>query len=907
METRSVLPRKAIASLAIAAGVILCLQWLRRKKLGSQAGHIQQGHSHGRDAQSKGKSSRNHNQDGSGHSLISHDCFESVWLWLQPKFSRLLASCVQSWSSLNKDLDHWYIWAKLLSRITSPNSESISACVGVDYGERCSNGDHSHNCAAHGGHEQGSCSCSTSHEQADHSHAFERSHGGKQHHCQNDDSLAAHETESIIKKSCVRRWQRVSVPGQTATSLSTIADETDPSTAVQTVASLAQTTDQSGPSRAGHTVASLTPIADETGPSTTGQTATSLAPIPDKSGPSTPSTAALLVNKKLRISGFERVMKGTPPMVKAELLCSPPNSGRSDRIMVSQMSARSQTSARSVRSETSQRIIDDLHTQIAKLQDELAQDLQTPRSARSEKSQRTIDDLHAQIARLTQGRTPRSARSQASARSARSDTSQRIIYDLSVQIMKLKEELAQVSQTPRSARSEQSQRIIDDLNAQIAKLTETEINETPRSARSDASQRIIDDLQAQIAALKAENTLQKMLPPGSDASQHTDNALLVQIATPRDALPASDEHPFVTDGEEVSPKLTEPGCCVSPSSELAMLRCFKPEALLNSAPHARILAYGDCLSAGYSAIDSYGAKEFASYAQHVVEALVPDMAVELWVCGLSGATAAQLANESESGPIIDVAGKPGVGMKAALTMHGPFDLVLIMLGTIDLANSEQQTRRPALVMASKIFENIERIHTVCHERDTPTVVLSVPESRRYRLGLENDTDAHYCDCWRHLNSSLQKWATENQDEVKLFIDSGEVMPWSRGSEYWESDGIHFSVAGSRHFGTGIAKALLPVMKSIRRTREKSSCHDRLDALISLCDTFPQRLTTNCSDLHATEESIVMDSDEELGQVSSSPMCRTTRKGAGEIDFWHLPLEVGSTLPDPERLAKLRDC
>lgn len=642
------------------------------------------------------------------------------------------------------------------------------------------------------------------------------------------------------------------MPGHDTATLAPIADETGPSTAGQTSTNIDSITDETDPSTAGQTARRLDFVSDETdastagdetGPSPAGQTTTSLAPIPDETGP---ATAAQLVNKKLRISGFERVMKGTPPLVKSELLCSPPNSGRSERLVGNQMSARSQTSARSARSETSQRIINDLQAQIAKLKEELAQDSQTPRSARSEKSQRIIDDLHAQIAKLTaEGenslalRSARSelisARSQVSARSTRSDTSQRIIYDLSVQIIKLKEELAQASKTPRSARSETSQRIIDDLNAQIARLTERENCQTPMSARSDTSQRIITDLQAQIAAMKAEKDLQSATFAGPDATQHANAALLVQIATPRDTAPASDEHPAAA--EVLPPEVTV-------STEPEMLHCFKPEAL-SSAPYVRILAYGDGLTAGYSALDSYGAKEFASYGQQLVDSLAPKVAVELWVCGLSAATAAQLADEAESGPIIDVAGKPGVGMKAALTMHGPFDLVLIMLGTNDLASTEQQTHRPALVMASKIFENIERIHTVCHERNTPTVVLSVPESRHYRLGLESDMDAHYVDCWRHLNASLQKWSVENREMVKLFIDTGKAMPWSRGSECWECDGIHFSIAGCRHLGNIIAEALLPVIRNIR-------------------------------------------------------------KPAGEIDFWQLPMEVWTPLPDPERLSKHRE-
>lgn len=211
---------------------------------------------------------------------------------------------------------------------------------------------------------------------------------------------------------------------------------------------------------------SFVPIADETGRS---EPLTSLVPI-----------APQVVNRKFRIDGFHRAMKGgamkgTPRKVKSELLCGPESSPRGTL-----------------------------------LQSDSDSPINTERSKTS--------------VRFERGGAGLSARSQGSARSARSDTSQRIIDELQARIAKLDEPVAQASDTPRSARSDTSQRIIDGLHARIAKMTEERNNQTPRSARSDfsqritprsarsdisSSQRIIDELKElkeEIASLKSERT-----------------------------------------------------------------------------------------------------------------------------------------------------------------------------------------------------------------------------------------------------------------------------------------------------------------------------------------------------------------------------------------------------------------
>ena len=59
--------------------------------------------------------------------------------------------------------------------------------------------------------------------------------------------------------------------------------------------------------------------------------------------------------------------------------------------------------------------------------------------------------------------------------------------------------------------------------------------------------------------------------------------------------------------------------------------------------------------------------------------------VDVWVCGLSGLTAVQLSEDVDARLIVDVASRRGQGLGSILEERVPFDLVLIMVGTNDLA------------------------------------------------------------------------------------------------------------------------------------------------------------------------------------------------------------------------------
>lgn len=174
------------------------------------------------------------------------------------------------------------------------------------------------------------------------------------------------------------------------------------------------------------------------------------------------------------------------------------------------------------------------------------------------------------------------------------------------------------------------------------------------------------------------------------------------------------------------------------------------------------------------------------------------------MCGLSGRTAEELLERADAEAIRDVGYRKGAGLRHLLKAHGPFDLVLIMLGTNDISMGAA----PEIV-----FEDIRRLHALCHERGTPTMALSMPPTEF--LYTEPVSQA-YRDCWDQVNGLLREWATspsrlEDCGCQPLFADTAELVPWFQEGSY-ESDGLHFSPAGSRRLGEGLAPLLLPALR-----------------------------------------------------------------------------------------------
>ena len=123
-----------------------------------------------------------------------------------------------------------------------------------------------------------------------------------------------------------------------------------------------------------------------------------------------------------------------------------------------------------------------------------------------------------------------------------------------------------------------------------------------------------------------------------------------------------------------------------------------------------VLAYGDSLTAG-----------FIMAGQHFSlddEALRMNLEyVDVSVFGLYGLTAMQLSEDVDGRLVVDVACTRDQGFGSVLEERGPFDLMLIMAITYDLAMG---------VAPGMVLHSIQTLHAECQMGDVRTVALRVP-------------------------------------------------------------------------------------------------------------------------------------------------------------------------------------
>eukprot|EP00443_Scrippsiella_acuminata_P128507 CAMPEP_0115718832 /NCGR_PEP_ID=MMETSP0272-20121206/77650_1 /TAXON_ID=71861 /ORGANISM="Scrippsiella trochoidea, Strain CCMP3099" /LENGTH=157 /DNA_ID=CAMNT_0003161405 /DNA_START=15 /DNA_END=488 /DNA_ORIENTATION=+ len=112
-----------------------------------------------------------------------------------------------------------------------------------------------------------------------------------------------------------------------------------------------------------------------------------------------------------------------------------------------------------------------------------------------------------------------------------------------------------------------------------------------------------------------------------------------------------------------------------------------------------------------------------------------------------------------------------------------------------------------------VVDHIQRLHEVCHSAGVPSVILSVPPS------LFAKEASGYGDKYDEVNFMLQEWArgadaTAESQGVLGYINTEALLPYSEDSLLWDRDGLHFSRAGSLHFGAQLAERLRPLLRSL---------------------------------------------------------------------------------------------
>lgn len=228
-------------------------------------------------------------------------------------------------------------------------------------------------------------------------------------------------------------------------------------------------------------------------------------------------------------------------------------------------------------------------------------------------------------------------------------------------------------------------------------------------------------------------------------------------------------------------------------------------------PRRQLLAYGDSLTAGFW----QSGLRFAPYGAALVASLGGlGHRAELWMCGLSGLTVREFVRSLDAPSMSCVCGRRGQGLGRILKSRGPFDLVLLMGGTNDLGLGEGG--------AEAIFADLRLLHEACHAAGACTVALSVPpnafsprpprpgEGKRPRPGA-------YGEKWARVNQLLADWARgpgaggDGKVGVVAFVDVASIVPHTGRSPLWEGDGLHFSPAGSRRLGEGLAGIVGPLL------------------------------------------------------------------------------------------------
>lgn len=204
----------------------------------------------------------------------------------------------------------------------------------------------------------------------------------------------------------------------------------------------------------------------------------------------------------------------------------------------------------------------------------------------------------------------------------------------------------------------------------------------------------------------------------------------------------------------------------------------------------RILCYGDSLTAGFAA----NGQQFEPYGRAMSERLaVAGTACEVEVCGLSGRTAREMVATSCTS-LTDIVGNKGKGLVRALQEDGPFDLVLIMAGTNDMGHGAKP---------ETILQDLQRLHGLCHERGVPTVALAPPPAPVAGAAREQ---------MRQRFVAELRALSRRMDGIVACVDPADIVP-ANAPGLWERDGLHFTPAGSRQVGAGLASLALELDSS----------------------------------------------------------------------------------------------
>mmetsp|Transcript_10874 Transcript_10874/g.20402 ORF Transcript_10874/g.20402 Transcript_10874/m.20402 type:complete len:465 (-) Transcript_10874:182-1576(-) len=278
-------------------------------------------------------------------------------------------------------------------------------------------------------------------------------------------------------------------------------------------------------------------------------------------------------------------------------------------------------------------------------------------------------------------------------------------------------------------------------------------------------------------------TVTNLCPAHDDVKKGVLKSVSTSKLTVRSLCPAHDDIKKDVLKAVSTPKFAARNLC--PAHDDVKIKNFRPKADL------RVLCYGDSNTAGFC---SKGAK-FEPYARSLEKTLLAaGIVCEVSHAGLSGLTAADMADKMDDSAIKDICRKEHPGLRKLIRELKP-DLVIIMVGTNDIGLKAQPLQ---------ILQSVFRLHDVCHHDGIPTIAIAPPSG----------TQGPGRQCRDQFAMMLKQYATSNP-HVATFRDAEELLP--RGPlGYWEPDVIHLSPTGSQALGQQLGPIVMECKKMAGR-------------------------------------------------------------------------------------------
>ena len=230
-------------------------------------------------------------------------------------------------------------------------------------------------------------------------------------------------------------------------------------------------------------------------------------------------------------------------------------------------------------------------------------------------------------------------------------------------------------------------------------------------------------------------------------------------------------------------------CCAFVSSMQSRKKVFS-----SVQSQKKVFCYGDSLTAGTS---PPLAPELFPYGPHLeseLRRLVPYASPIVRWSGYPGWCATTMADPST----LDGSSGLRTFLRTISAKTGsPASLSVILAGTNDLAYESDS--RP-------IVDAILALHRASHGEGVPTAAVGIPPSMWQR----QSSDA--ANLAATVNKSLEGWCSSSEAKGMATFVECPIDISSVGNKLWSSDGLHFSPAGFKALGEGLAPSIAKIIQ-----------------------------------------------------------------------------------------------